>query len=449
MAYIHSLPTTASFTGKGLIGYIFGPLNQKDLEIFYVQVHKGHDTFMISRKITRTYYILSGTGHFTIENRRYDVGPGCLVEIPPKVEYCYSGTMTLIGLSRPRWFSGNDTHTRWNPDVVSRDSMRIVGGGWLTRLVRLRIFGKSPISAYLRVNQQLWNRLPLSLVNLRPVHLYAKFLHDVARIQGVRSQALSTYFLRNRPELELIRRLLDQKSKDETLTVAVLGCSTGAEAYSVAWTIRSARPDLKVVLHAVDISKEAVEVAKRGVYSVTTPQLTNTPVVERMTEAEMGEFFDKSDDSVTVKTWIREGIRWHIADVSEPLLIDTLGLQDLVVANNFLCHMDPDEQEMCLRNIARLVRPRGYLCVSGIDLDVRTKVARDLGLAPVEDLLEAVHEGDPGMRSQWPCHYGGLEPINKGRLDWRIRYAAVFQLAFSADCSKKVPTRERCALGIK
>ena len=51
---------------------------------------------MVSRKITRIYYILSGNGYFTIADRQYDVSPGMLVEVPPKVEYCYSGKMTLI-----------------------------------------------------------------------------------------------------------------------------------------------------------------------------------------------------------------------------------------------------------------------------------------------------------------------------------------------------------------
>ena len=32
MRYIYSLPTSISFDGKGLFGYTFGPLNQKDVE---------------------------------------------------------------------------------------------------------------------------------------------------------------------------------------------------------------------------------------------------------------------------------------------------------------------------------------------------------------------------------------------------------------------------------
>ena len=65
------------------------------------------------------------------------------------------------------------------------------------------------------------------------------------------------------------------------------------------------------------------------------------------------------------------------------------------MANNFLCHMDASMAERCLRNIARLVSPHGYLFVSGIDLDIRTKVADDLGWNPLQELLEEIHEGDP------------------------------------------------------
>jgi len=101
----------------------------------------------------------------------------------------------------------------------------------------------------------------------------------------------------------------------------------------------------------------------------------------------------------------------------------------MVIANNFLCHMDPPAAERCLRNIARLVKPRGYLFVSGIDLDIRTKVASDLGWNALQELLEEIHAGDTCMKDYWPCHYGGLEPLNKRRWDWRLRYAAAFQLA--------------------
>jgi chemotaxis methyl-accepting protein methylase len=429
MPYVYSRPTSTSFTGKGLLGYSFGPLKQKDLDFYYIEVEKGHDTFQISRKISRTYYVLAGSGYFTIDQNRYEVGPGVLIEVPPKVEYCYSGRMTLLAFARPRWFSGNDVPTKWNPDVVGRDTPCALNRKtWVTALAGITILGKSPFNVFLRLNRALWNRVPSSFATSTATRLYGSFLHQLVRAQSVRGQAFSTLFLRNRPELELIRRLVDREKKGGTLRVAVLGCSTGAEAYSVAWRIRSARPDLKVVLHAVDISKQAVEVAKSGVYSLTTPELTATDIIEGLTPNQVDEIFERNGNLLKVKAWIQEGITWGVGDAGEPEMLAALGTQDIVVANNFLCHMDPPDAERSLRNIARLVRPNGYLFVGGIDLDVRTSVASDLGWSPLEELLEEIHEGDPWLRQVWPFDYGGLEPLNKKRRDWKIRYAAAFRM---------------------
>lgn len=87
MQYIHCVPTAPAFKERGLTGYAFGPLARKDLDLYYIEVEGGHDTFMISKKITRIHYILSGAGHFIIDGRRYDVTSGMVVEVPPKVEY--------------------------------------------------------------------------------------------------------------------------------------------------------------------------------------------------------------------------------------------------------------------------------------------------------------------------------------------------------------------------
>src|SRR5438045_5413468 len=90
--------------------------------------------------------------------------------------------------------------------------------------------------------------------------------------------------------------------------------------------------------------------------------------------------------------------------------------------------MRAEQAEPCLRNLARLVKPGGYLFVSGVDLNVRTKVARELGWTPVTDLIREIHEGDPSLRQDWPLQYWGLEPVQQNRLDWMIRYASVFQI---------------------
>jgi mannose-6-phosphate isomerase-like protein (cupin superfamily) len=445
--YTFKVSKKPAFTGTGLEGYGFGPLRQRDLDVFIVNSEKGHDTFVISKKITHTYYVLSGSGYFTIEGRRFDIQPEMLVEVPPKLEYSYSGKMTMLGLARPRWFRGNETHTRWNPVVTQREASSLPGREpWITRLAGIRIAGKSPVGAYLRVNRQLWRNLPAAVTSLRAFRSYGYLVHRAARIRGGRTQALNTYFLRNQPELELIRRLLQEKGRGESLRVAVLGCSIGPEAYSVTWTIRSARPDLRLHLTAVDISPLAISVARQGIYSATCIDDAGGPdVFGRMTAKQREEFFDWEGNTASVKPWIREGINWTVGDVGEPQIIDALGSQDLVTASNFLCHMVPAEAERCLRNISRLISSNGYLFVSGVDLEVRTRIARELGWEPIQDLLAEIHEGDPVLRVHWPWNYTGLEPLDTRKPDWRLRYAAAFRIALHGQTSSTPYSEELTA----
>jgi chemotaxis methyl-accepting protein methylase len=253
-------------------------------------------------------------------------------------------------------------------------------------------------------------------------------LHTLVCLSATRQQYFGTFFLRNRPALELMRRLAQQRAHGSTLSIAVLGCSIGAEVYSILWTIRSARPDLKVLLEAVDISKEILSFAEEGIYTPDTSQLVGASIFQRLTEAEMIEMFDWERDQAKVKSWLEEGITWRLADAADPNLINILGPQDIVVASNFLCHMPRVDAERCLGNIGQLVSPGGYLFVSGVDLDVRTKVAHDLGWEPVTELIAEIHDGDPSVRADWPWHWWGLEPLNRKRHDWQTRYAAAFRI---------------------
>ncbi len=123
MPYVLTTPSSPSFALKGLKGYQFESLRNQELDIYFLDVERGHDTFVISKKITRIYYIIEGKGYFTIENQKYDVEPGILVEIPPNVEYSYSGAMKLLLIGNPRWFRGNEEVTKKNPDVFSGLSM--------------------------------------------------------------------------------------------------------------------------------------------------------------------------------------------------------------------------------------------------------------------------------------------------------------------------------------
>jgi chemotaxis methyl-accepting protein methylase len=292
----------------------------------------------------------------------------------------------------------------------------------------LKLFGKSPAGFYLRLNRGIWDKIPRGLRNLYPIRRYGSWLHSLVRLLSTRQQYFGTFFLRNRPALELMRRLAAKMPEGSTLRIAVIGCSAGAEVYSILWTIRRARPGLKVLVSAVDISSDILKFAKTGVYAPDSCGLVGSSVFERLTKHEMEHMFDLEGDKASVKPWLREGITWQLGDASSPQLVHALGHQDIVVANNFLCHMAPPAAESCLRNIAGLADRGGYLFVSGVDLEVRAKVAHELGWRPLPGLLEQIHDGDPSVRGDWPWCWWGLEPLDHRRPDWQLRYAAVFQV---------------------
>jgi len=303
----------------------------------------------------------------------------------------------------------------------------------LETLAKARVLGKSPVGACLRLNDWIWRRLPRWFAALPPVGSYGRFLHTLARLHTEREMLLGTFFFRNRPELELIRRLSETVAGRRPVRIAVLGCSNGAEVYSIRSTLRSLPPDAQLVLNAVDISSKAVECARDGIYSRGVSDLVREPVCALMTVEEVAAMFDAEGERLSIKPWLKEGVTWRIGDAADPLVRDALGLQDIVIANRFLCHMAPPDAERCLRSVARLVAPGGYLFVSGVDLDVRTRVAADLGWMPVPGLLEDIHDGDRTLRGDWPCKYWGLEPLDKRRPDWAVRYASAFQIGRAAE----------------
>lgn len=315
----------------------------------------------------------------------------------------------------------------------------------------------SPISLgymriYLALSRRLWILLPGVKRRCLVGRAYGRHLHALVCNYSQRRQNHSTFFLRNRPELKIMCHLLEQKPPGANLNITVLACSKGAEVYSILWAIRSARPDLQINLQAIDISQEIIDFAGRGVYCIKRPNSfkevhdrvdngtaavawntyrdqgpgENVSILERMTDQEIDAMLELEGDVAKVRAWLKEGITWSVGDANDPGLAPALGPQDIVVANRFLCHMGSTAAEKCLRNIGKLVKPGGYLFVSGVDVDVRTKVAEDLQWEPVPELMKEMHEGDSSLTNGWPFEWWGLEPFCHDQENWKIRFAAVF-----------------------
>src|SRR5207253_4376605 len=100
--------------------------------------------------------------------------------------------------------------------------------------------------------------------------------------------------------------------------------------------------------------------------------------------------------------WIAEGIEWRLA--SDRGLPATLGLQHIVLANNFLVHMREPEAMSCLCNVIQLVRPDGLLVCRGVDLDIRQQVVQEFQLQPIGTRIEEIHNSESALDAPhgWP-----------------------------------------------
>jgi chemotaxis methyl-accepting protein methylase len=275
---------------------------------------------------------------------------------------------------------------------------------------------------------RIWKHLPAGLQERPPISSVNHWIHKASRKFSARRQSdltrcpLTTRFMRYPPLLLMIRELISELPFNDTIRLCVMGCSTGAELYSIIWAIQKARKDLRVLAIGVDISEVAIKKAKGGRYG------TKDLEVRGLSVQQLGELFDITEQEVKVKDSIATGIQWVVADVRDSRLQAQLGLQDIIVANNFLVFMRENEATGCFRKIIKFVRPGGLLFCRGVDLDVRERVAQEYRLEPIPFRIEELHDINGRERRGWPWDYWGLEPLDKGRKDWVRRYATAFRM---------------------
>ena len=91
----------------------------------------------------------------------------------------------------------------------------------LVRASRSSFLRKYVGRPYLAAGMWIWRHLPTFLISSRPARAYGAHLHTLIQLRATRTQSVGTFFFRNRPELDLLVRLLDQKAKGSILDVAL------------------------------------------------------------------------------------------------------------------------------------------------------------------------------------------------------------------------------------
>ncbi len=149
-----------------------------------------------------------------------------------------------------------------------------------------------------------------------------------------RTQSTTTKFFRNLLQLAALEGPLASLTKADALSILVVGCSYGCEAYTLGGLLALRFPQLNWRITAVDISHEALNAADTARYTSDYGLGTAHHDVAKQLEARL---FDRSGDEWTVVSDIRERVSFAYGDV---LSADFRQFNnfDLVLGQNFMIH---------------------------------------------------------------------------------------------------------------
>ena len=154
---------------------------------------------------------------------------------------------------------------------------------------------------------------------------------------------------------KVISELLKDKKGGEPVRVWVIGCSTGEEAYSIAIVLRECLDDLKlkgikIQIYATDLDKEAIEVARQGMYPES--------IAADVSKERLQQFFTKEDDHYRIKKNIRD----NIVFAQQNILTDPPFTKlDLLCCRNLLIYLNSDTQKKLMPLFHYTLNPGGFL----------------------------------------------------------------------------------------
>jgi chemotaxis protein methyltransferase CheR len=175
-----------------------------------------------------------------------------------------------------------------------------------------------------------------------------------------------TSFFRDVRPFESLRKvvipeLLQKRRAERRLNVWCSASSTGQEPYSLALLLREHFPELagwKVALLATDLSREVLARARAGRYS-------QLEVNRGLPAALLVKYFRQHGATWQLSDDVRGMVEFREFNLARPW--PPLPRMDLVLLRNVMIYFDVGTKKAILGQVARLLRPDGYLLLGGAE----------------------------------------------------------------------------------
>ena len=170
-----------------------------------------------------------------------------------------------------------------------------------------------------------------------------------------------TYFFR---EVDQIKTLVNEiipairrEKPFETIKIWSAGCATGEEPYTIAMLCIEKGYHLgnaRVEIFANDISQEAIQKAKQGVYKQTSFRSTDPAYLQR--------FFTSNDDGThRVRDEVKELLNFFCINLLEKNRLTFLPIFDIIFCRNLIIYFDGESKRKVIESFYHKLYPKRYL----------------------------------------------------------------------------------------
>ena len=226
-------------------------------------------------------------------------------------------------------------------------------------------------------------------------------------------------------------------SKAKALRILILGCSNGAESYSVASVLKNRHPHLEFHIHAFDLDGEVVSKAKSMRY--TSKEVFNNETDTDQFDSFVKNTFDIENDVYHIKQDVGRHVQFGVANVLDSHLKEKIGTADIVYVQHLLIHLKVKDQKKAFRNIHSLLNPKAALFVAGNEYDTLEKLTTKYDLRPLDYNIEQIHSEVGVYCRGWPWVYWGVEPFVDFGPSSKRRYSTIF---FKSGNASQLPVWE-------
>ncbi|MBC7286477.1 MAG: protein-glutamate O-methyltransferase CheR [Armatimonadetes bacterium] len=240
--------------------------------------------------------------------------------------------------------------------MATREEISIPGFEQFAAVVKRRC----GLDLYAYRAQQLERRLKCFMYQMG-----APTLHEAAQAISRRDDALQqfidalginvTEFMRNRSLFDKLEKLLrEMHARQPIHKLWSAGCSIGCEPYSLAIIMDRIDPSRRWQILASDIDREALNAARRAVFS--------EQYLKSLTSEEIRRYFTVTEDGWQFDRSLASRVRFSQMD----LLRDPYPAQcDVILCRNVIIYLDPEPRQALLARLAEALRPGGILFIGG------------------------------------------------------------------------------------